>query len=98
MNFQRICDLVTSQIKEYSTMKYLNPGTDYFTVLGIKDGKIVEFGEIAHPIIREKLFSGEDLIRFGRECEDFRLGFRTTMPSFCYQYQKEDNEWKLGIW
>jgi len=98
MNFQDIANLITSQIHDYSIVKYLNPGIDYLIVLGIKDGKIVEYGELAYPIIQFEHPSEEDLIRFGKECEDFRLGFRATMPSFCYNYIKESDEWKLDIW
>lgn len=85
MKFEDFNKLITEQIGVYSTVHYGSVGIQYLNVLSIKDGKIIVLGELIYRIWRETLYTEQDLINFGKECEDYRLGLKTTMPSWCYK-------------
>lgn len=87
MQFEDFSKTLLSKIVDPSaTIQYGHIGTEYQSVLCIKDGKIVEIGSFLYRIFREGLYgSMENLERFGLECEDYRLGFRTTPPTWCYK-------------
>jgi hypothetical protein len=89
MKFEDFNKLITDQITGHTTVHYGSVGTQYLKVLSIKDDKIIELGELIYRIWRETLYTEQDLINFGKECEDYRLGLRTTMPVWCY---KENNQ------
>lgn len=80
--------LITEQIHTPATVHYGELGSNYLIVLAFIDGKFVELGELLYRIWREQLYTDDELIQFGKECEDYRLGFRSERPSWRYENKK----------
>ena len=85
MDFDQFNDFICSQIGIPATVKYGNIGTDYLIVLGFQDGKFIELGSLIYIIWRKTLYTEQDLIDFGKECEDYRLGLQRNPPVWCYK-------------
>lgn len=85
MQFETFSRYITDQISVYSTVDYGEVGTKYLVVLGIKDDKIVPFGELIYRCFRDGLSDSKQLIEFGKECELYQLGLRSEMPTLCYR-------------
>jgi len=82
MKFEDFTYTICSQINSPSTVSYGDFRTGYLKVLEIKDGYIVELGEIIFNAFIQKLVSENDLIVFGQQCEKFRIGERENPPSY----------------
>ena len=85
MNFKEFEQHICSQIHTPCTVKYGCIGIEYLVVLAFIDGEFRELGELIYRIWRETMYTKEDLIAFGKECEDFRLGLLPTKPVWCYK-------------
>lgn len=85
MEFEQFSNIICKQIGIPATASYGSVGMNYLKVIAFQDGKFVELGELLYRIWRETLYTKAQLIAFGKECEDYRLGFRKTMPTWRYK-------------
>jgi len=76
---------ITEQITVPSIANYGEIGTYYFVVLVFENGEFRVIGSFLYRIFREGLYTTDDLINFGKECELYRVGKRAQMPCWCYK-------------
>lgn len=98
MNFEQFNKLICDQIGVPATARYGSIGIQYLKVVIFQDGKFLEVGELLYKIWSEGLYTEQDLINFGKECEDFRLGLMKKMPSWCYKETDNEGGYKLSFY
>jgi hypothetical protein len=88
MDFKAFCATICKQIEVPVTLEYGNFATGYLIVLAFIDGEFKELGELLYDVYNRHLYTEQELVEFGTECEYFRIGFSETAPSWCYKEGK----------